>query len=272
MSNGVLCFANNNTEINYIRQAEQLAERAKRYLNLPTSIVTSTPDLADTSIFDNVIVSDTSNDNPKRYHDGDTVYRNLEFKNFGRHNAYDLTPYDKTIVLDTDFIICNNNFTKVFEQAHDFLIYKHAVDLASWRHQPEFEYINNKGAPFYWATAFYFEKTENVATFFDLLKNLVKNWDYYKTVFDIGARNFRNDHAFSIAIHYMNGLTDSDWAKPMPGTMYYTLDRDILETMNDNALKFLLAKENRNGEYICAKTQGQNVHVMNKFSLERCYG
>lgn len=271
MSNGVLCFANNN-EINYIRQAENLAKRVRQHLNLPTSIVTSTPDLVDKSIFDKVITLKESIDNRKRYNDGNTTYRNLQFKNFGRHNAYDLTPYNKTIVLDTDFIICNSNFTKAFTQSHDFLIYKNAVDIASWRHHPEFEYINNKGIPFYWATAFYFEKTENVATFFDLLKSLVKNWDYYKTVFDIGSRNFRNDHAFSMAIHYMNGLEDANWAKPMPGTMYYTLDRDILQTINDNALNFLLEKQNMNGQYICAKTQDQNVHVMNKFSLERCYG
>ena len=34
MSNGVLCFANNN-EINYIKQAEQLAIRIKKYMGLP---------------------------------------------------------------------------------------------------------------------------------------------------------------------------------------------------------------------------------------------
>lgn len=272
MSNGILCFANNNDQINYIRQAEKLAGRVKKFLNLPTSIVTATPELADKKIFDKIISSNDLAENYKRYYDGDVSYRNLSFNNFGRHNAFELTPYDKTIVLDTDYIICNDIFSKAFEQPNDFLIYKHGTDLAGWRHHPEFDYINNKGIPFYWATAFYFEKTENVKIFFDLLNNLIKDWDYYKTVFDIGARNFRNDHAFSMAIHYMNGFVDSDWAKPMPGTMYYTLDRDKLCIMKDTELQFLLAKENKNGEYILAKTKDQNVHVMNKFSLERCYG
>ena len=271
MSNGVLCFANNNNEIDYIKQAEKLAFRVKKYLNLPTSVVTATPNLADNKIFDSVIESNTLTENYKRYHDGDISYRNLIFNNFGRHNALQLSPYDKTIVLDTDYIICNDVFKVAFEQPNDFLIYKNGIDLAGWRHHPEFDYINDKGIPFYWATAFYFEKTENVKIFFDLLNILIKNWDYYKTVFDIGARNFRNDHAFSMAIHYMNGLTDSDWAKPMPGNMYYTLDRDRLNEIKDDVLQFLLAKENKNGEFIFAKTKGQNVHVMNKFSLERCY-
>ena len=80
-----------------------------------------------------------------------------------------------------------------------------------------------------------------------MLNILIKNWDYYKTVFDIGARNFRNDLVY-MAVHYMNGLTDSDWAKPMPGNMYYTLDRDRLNEIKDDVLQFLLAKENKNGE------------------------
>ena len=42
MSNGILCFANNNGSINYIKQAIELAKRAKKYLDLPVSLVTST--------------------------------------------------------------------------------------------------------------------------------------------------------------------------------------------------------------------------------------
>ena len=49
----------------------------------------------------------------------------------------------------------------------------------------------------------------------------------------------------------------------------YTLDRDILQKINDSKLVFLLQKENVHDEYILSSTKGMNVHVMNKFSLER---
>ena len=39
--------------------------------------------------------------------------------------------------------------------------------------------------------------------------------------------------------------------------------------IKDNKLKFLVEKENRSGEYTLASTNGSNVHVMNKFSLEK---
>jgi hypothetical protein len=105
--------------------------------------------------------------------------------------------------------------------------------------------------------------------FFKLLQHIVEYWNHYKNVYDLGARNFRNDHAFSIAIHMMNGFEDSNWAKILPGKMFYTLDKDILRSINDNKLSFLLEKQHYVGEYTIASTKDINVHVMNKFSLER---
>ena len=40
MSKGILVHAFNNEEIDYVKQAVMVAERAKKYLNLPTSIIT----------------------------------------------------------------------------------------------------------------------------------------------------------------------------------------------------------------------------------------
>jgi hypothetical protein len=72
-----------------------------------------------------------------------------------------------------------------------------------------------------------------------------------------------------MAIHIMNGFMEGNWAKNLPGTLYYTLDRDLLHKIDDAKLIFLLQKENIHGEYILSSTKDMNVHVMNKFSLER---
>ena len=56
MNNGVLCFAHNNGKVDYLKQADFLAKRVKQHLNLPTTLVTSTPqDIIENKIFDNVI-------------------------------------------------------------------------------------------------------------------------------------------------------------------------------------------------------------------------
>lgn len=268
MTNGVLCFAHNNGKVNYIKQAQFLAKRVKQHLNLPTTLVTSTPQgLDDNTVFDQVIKIADDNNNVKRYYNGSLHHQRLPFKNNDRVRSYELSPYDTTLVLDTDYIVCNNVFNNAFNSIHDFQIYKNGIDLCDWRKHKEFDYINNTGIPFYWATCFCFTKTQETKIFFNLLQHLVRNWKHYDQVYNLGSRNFRNDHVFSIAIHMMNGFTDGNWAKTLPGKMFYTLDRDIVKTIKDNSLTFLLQKENYVGEYILASTKDCNVHVMNKFSL-----
>ena len=272
MSKGVLCFAHNNGEIDYIKQAVLLAKRISKHLNLPTSVVTSTPDslsLEDRHFFDSIIEIQDETTNSKRYNDGQLLHKSLYFKNHGRCQSYDLSPYEKTLVLDTDYIVCNDVFKHAFDLNHPFQIYKNGIDLCSWRKHKEFDYINDKGIEFYWATCVYFEKTKTTKLFFDLLKHLQKNWKHYSEVYDLGSRNFRNDHLFSIGIHMMNGFTNGSWAKTLPGTMYYTLDKDMLYSLTDEKLVFLLQNEKQIGDYILASIKNSNVHVMNKFSLER---
>jgi hypothetical protein len=88
-------------------------------------------------------------------------------------------------------------------------------------------------------------------------------------LYNIDSVAFRNDFAFSIAIHIMNGKSNGRFATELPGTMSYILDKDILIDIDNNKMKFLVEKENYFGEYILAKTTGIDVHVMNKFSLSR---
>ncbi len=60
-----------------------------------------------------------------------------------------------------------------------------------------------------------------------------------------------------------------EFANPLPGKMNYILDRDILIDCKDDAIKFLVEKRNYAGEYVATKTEGLDVHVMNKYSLTR---
>ena len=67
----------------------------------------------------------------------------------------------------------------------------------------------------------------------------------------------------------MNGKTNGNFATELPGTMTFTTDKDILVTAKDNKMSFLVEKKDYLGEYIAVKTTGLDVHVMNKFSLNR---
>lgn len=275
-SKGALIFARNNAQIDYIKQAHYSAKRIKRYLNIPTSIVTDSIDYlkekyADwAEVFDEVIeVPFTNNSTTKRYFDGSGVAKHLEFKNDMRTNAYELSPYDETILLDSDYVIANDLFKHCFEQDHDFLIYKDAHDLTGHRDAEEFKKISDTSVDFYWATVIYFRKTETNKVFFDLTKHIQENWDHYNSIFQVNRGLFRNDHVFSVAIHIMNGYQEGDFAHKLPGKKYYTADRDILWNLKEDNFLFLLEKEKFLGEYTPLRIKGSSIHVMNKFSLNR---
>lgn len=277
MSKGVLVFARNNSQVDYVKQAYYLAKRVRQYLDLPTSVVTDSGDYLRSAfpdweaVFDCVIEPEyTSNYTLKRYQDGTLTNKQLEFKNDTRTKAYELTPYDETLLLDSDFIICNDVFLECFKQEHDFLIYKDAYDLANFRDYSEFNFISDTSVDFYWATCVYFKKTQPVEIFFNLLQHIQENWSHYNSIFQINRSTYRNDHAFSIAIHIMNGYEHGDFAHSMPGKHFYTTDKDILVSMENESFLFLVEKEDYLGEYTPIRFKNHNIHVMNKFSLNRC--
>lgn len=276
MSKGVVLFASNNSMTNYLKQANSLAIRISKYLDLPTTLITD-DDVANKfpeyiENFDKIIRVNSlkSTYANRRYHDGSITNRTLSFNNGNRAIAYDLTPYDETIVMDTDFIICNNLLNKCFDQTSDFSIYDTAIHLGTYTDSPEFKTISDTSVKFYWATVFFFRKTVLNKVFFDLIKHIQDNYLHYRSVYQFKSNLYRNDFAFSIAIHIMNGYQQGSFAGKLPGKHFYCIDKDVLHSMNNDEFTVMVEKTNRLGEYTLIKLKGSNLHVMNKFSLERC--
>lgn len=274
MSKGFLIFAQNNSDMDYCKIAAFCARRLRQFSDLPISIVTDSADWLKTSqpdaeeLFDKIISHYSNNEQYRRYYDGSMHSKKLSWKNFSRVEAYELTPYKQTIVIDSDYIVASNKLDSFFDQEADIAMFKDSFDLAQWRDTKPFKFINNQSVPFYWATVLYFKKNKYSEAFFDLVKHIKNNWKYYKLLYEIESKVYRNDFAFSIAAHIMNGNVDFN-ISTLPGKKFYTLDRDVLLAVEENKFKFLVEKEKYFGEYILAKTQGVDVHVMNKYSLSR---
>ena len=275
MSQGVLLFANNNAQIDYVKQAIYCAKRIKKHLDLPVSLVTEDGEYAQTAFpfykkyIDNIIKIDRTNHvQKKKYRDGAYAHRTLEWKNLSRADCYDLSPYDETLVMDTDFLVANDQFLNCFNCTDEFLIVKDFKDTGLNRDLSYFDRISDRSIEMYWATVFYFKKSENMKMYFNLIKHIRDNWNYYRLIYQISNRNFRNDFAFSIAIHILNGHKKGCWPNPIPGNLYMSLDIDILDKVEDD--KFLVVyDQDENASYFAASLSNQNLHVMNKFSLGR---
>ena len=271
---GVLLVARNNGRIDYIRQAVFLAKRIRQYLGLPTSIITDSESYLklafDESVFDNIIsVKGHTDSNLKSYFDGSLSYKVINFKNKSRAKCFELSPYDETILMDTDYIVSNDKLNLCFESDSNLMMFKDSQDIADVRNSREFKYISDSSVDFYWATVVFFRKTEEVEIFFNLVDYIQQEWEHFRNVYQITTSLFRNDFAFSIAAHIMNGFQSGDFVSLLPGKHLYTTDKDVLLKLDSDHMIFLVEKHRYVGEYTLISTKGQNIHVMNKFSLER---
>jgi hypothetical protein len=271
MKQGVVLFAFNNSSIDYVKQAVYCAKRVKQYLNLPVQLITDTVDYLESEypFYKNYIdvvshIAAPINNSVKTFNDGLYASKKLEWKNSSRNSVYELSVFDKTIVIDTDLLVSNDKLLACFDTNEDFMIANH-YNLVNQGTELSFDRVSDKTIPMYWATILYFTKSNTAKTVFDLVEHIKENYNYYRTVYDITESKFRNDFAFSITMHMMRGFENStEWPKQLPSDMWVSTDNDILIDVNNNVIKLLAHKSY---DYLPVKFTDATVHIMNKFSL-----
>ena len=280
-SKGVLLFAHNNSEIDYGMMAYICAKYIEKNLNVPVSLATDTgtvrwldqqdPKFKDQ--FDQIILTDhipSPVTQEKKYYDGSLEYKKLNFGNGYRFNCYEFSPYEKTLVLDTDVLITNDRLKHIWDSKTDFMINSDHFDLARDRDVFEFQRVQDHGIDFYWATMFYFEKTAWCKVFFDLCNHIIENYEFYRFVYQIPGQLMRNDYVVSIAIHIINGFDNKVKPESLPCQIYYTVDRDeLIKVDSDKEFLFLIQKKEYVGQYTLSRTSNQILHIMNKYSIIR---
>ena len=276
MSKGVLLFAHNNDTVDYVQQAVFCAKRVKRFLNLPVTLVTDKQSVTNfpydiTKYIDTIVYQDVENQhNFRTFRSSGTDSVRDKWFNTNRFLAYELSPYYQTLVLDTDVVLCNSNLLQLFESNKQFSATKHYKQFSHMVEDPSAAKISLNSIPMYWATMMYFTKSSIAQTVFDTVHHIHNSWLWYKNLYGLSSAKFRNDYAFSIAIHIMNGFqSNNEIVDKLPGKHYYTTDRDVAWKINNDYLMFLVQKKNFEGQYTAISTSGLNVHIMNKFSLGR---
>lgn len=183
-SKGVVMFAFNTGATDYVRIAELSAKLVTKHTGLPVTIIT-TKTVEDQ--FENYRV--------------DVQGNTVEWKNLGRYVAYELSPYDETILLDSDYLVFTDNLNKIFATDFDYKLWH-------FNRTPNESRNLTMGAtslPYVWATVVAFRKTERTRLFFNLIQRVQNNYNYYKLLYNIRDGNYRNDYAFTIANNIING-------------------------------------------------------------------
>jgi hypothetical protein len=210
MSTGALIFAFNNESIDYVAMASWSAKNIQRHLGIPVSLVTDSA--VDSSVFDQIIytaVDDSSN--TRHFSDVGTV----TWHNLNRMDAYALTPYSQTLVLDADYVVASNQLQSVLDSPEDFMCHRTAWDVTGLQTFADLNAFGQYQFPMWWATVMMFRTSERARLIFESMSMIRDNWTHYRNLYANPRSTYRNDHALSIALNIENGhtlqTTDIPW-------------------------------------------------------------
>lgn len=277
MTRGILIYAHNNRTVDYALMAVIAGGLAKKNLQVPVSLITDPSTIAwmkesnnfnrAENVFDKIItVERPKTDNQRQLHDGQNGQM-VPFINTNRSTAWDLTPYDRTLLIDSDFFILSNSLNEYWDVDADVMLGNAINDIYNDTRVGYLDrHISDTGVKMYWATTVMFTKNSNSKLFFNTVNYVKENYSQFADVFRFDSRQFRNDIAFSVAKHILDGYQQVD-IESLPSVLS-ALDKDILYSVDGNKLTFLIDHKLTN-LYCAAAISGVDIHIMNKQSIIR---
>ena len=221
MTTGVMIFAMGHG-IDYVSLAAWNAHRVRQYLDLPVCLVTD-QDLVD-PVFDHVVQVASNPTISSRYFADQNGL--VAWHNHNRCDALDLSPYDRTLLIDADYVIASDRLRMITDHSADIMCFCTAYDVATGQDLVDLNYFGAHRMPMWWATVIAFSKTPVTRFVFDAWRMVRDNWHHYRDIYSIRDPLFRNDYAMTIALGIVSGHTlkvDSiPWkmATILPGTEF----------------------------------------------------
>ena len=204
MKQGILIFAQNNSTDDYVKQAYLCALSGMHSGNKHFTLVTDKEvDEKIAFVFDKVI-----------YMKHDQA-KNSEWKIENRWKAFNLSPYDETIVVDSDVLFLDKIDWKLFSDRELYF----TQNPITYRQEPindtYYRKVFSHNALFNVYTGlYYFKKTKRVANFFALLETVITDWKDFYEVFckDHKPKHVSIDVCAAIVLELMeyNDIRDHD--------------------------------------------------------------
>lgn len=198
MKRGVVLFAHNNGAIDYYKMAVYTAKRVNKFLDLPVTVITDTNSVSDVSYtFDNTIFVDADTSNMR----GNKIWINK-----GRFRVYDYSPYDETLLLDTDYMINSQQLLATFDYSSDIVCHRDTMTLLN--NNPQ-EHISKISAQSLWATVIRFRRGDRAKQLFQVMEMIQQNYNHYSLIHRFPYYMYRNDYALTLALRIVNGHYDN---------------------------------------------------------------
>ena len=194
MNTGAVIYATDG-DIRYTQIAQECALRVEQYLGIPAIIVEGSK-----------IVKSTRN--------WADCKGKVQWRNGGRCNALDDSPYERTILLDADYWIASDCLKSCLDSSESFLA--HNTRMYINEDKPKIETFGVYKTEMWWATVCVFDRSEYTQDIFDAWRMIEENYTHYANLFNFNKYFFRNDFALSLALLLCNGGERQSACIPWP--------------------------------------------------------
>ena len=280
MTQGICFFAYNNNQLDYTRLALLAAKHAKHHLNKPVALITnegswdwlkSTRPIRDirTYIDEIIITDDDLSPNNRKHWDSPWHEFSAPFYNSNKHKVWEYTPWDETLLLDTDYIV-QTDFLNGCYNRDGVNMFNRALTLRNTLPAHREQRLFDAGVDMWWSTVVYFSKKGVAPEFFELWAHITENYNYYQYLYNFPGQLYRTDYCVSIAAHILNGMTRGDVIDDMWGLPLHNMDqKDDLLDVRDNSWLMLSHNTEKNWENIAVNWSNTDIHCMNKRAIDR---
>ena len=175
---GIVLYAHNTKDTDYLKLANLASLLIRKHMpDYPIVLITDTTSAPVVqSYYDKVILCPLPDSNYRKLRTSPSMVR---WHNLSRINAFSLSPFEKTLVLDVDYLIFNNELEHIFESNPDIACFYNNVDITNnnaFINDTVIHWTNK--IPQYWATGLYFRKNKHTHRLFNLVKHIIDNYEY----------------------------------------------------------------------------------------------
>ena len=249
MHKGACIIASNSTAsdgsvFDYIGLAQRSASLIRKHLKIPVAILTTS--LNGIEGFDHVVRLPESKSSNRIINHNNSIIT-FPWDNDHRIDILDFSPFDRTLLLDADYLVLSDQLLPVLECDLPFMITDDVIDITGRNSFNNMKLMPDKTFMQRWATVMTFDNRARVV--FDAARMVRKNYAYYATMFNFSSSLFRNDFVFSIATHLVG-------IGRFPSKLFQLPINASVESCNGNGLRI------KYDNYIMR--WNHDVHVLNK--------
>ena len=258
MTTGVLIFAYNNEHIDYLAMANWSAKNIRRHLDLPIALITNQR-VPDNYYFEQIIYANTESKSTRKFND---IKESVTWYNGNRTDAYTLSPWKQTLVLDADYVVASNQLTEILKINQNFVAHQKAYDVTGNPAFDEHNYFGRNRMLMSWATVMMFRRSKQAEMIFNLMTMVKNNWDHYRSLYGVGKTTYRNDYALSIAQNILSGHTLT--YPSIPWSLASVSHEHTLTQLEEDYYRVDFLNQEQKPKFI---TLNQDFHAMGKGHL-----